>query len=182
MKETREEIRARLLRDNNTIRAIQMRAYEIWQIRGRYDGRSHEDWLLAENEVVSFLLEQELRKAVTAIQEVSAPEVVIIEEVVAEPAIVAVIEEAPVVAELETASEPKPRKRATKATTAKAAKATGDKAAPKKTSSRKKAAEVEQAVANEKDAAPKKATTKRTIATKKTTTKKSAKPEQPAAE
>lgn len=85
MKESREEIRARLLRDSNVIENIQLRAYEIWIIRGRVDGRHHEDWSLAENEVLNFLVEHELRKAseetvapvetvaATETQEVAAP-------------------------------------------------------------------------------------------------------------
>lgn len=63
MKETRDEIRARLLRDENVRENIQFRAYEIWILRGRIDGRQAEDWALAENEVLNFLLEHEWKKA-----------------------------------------------------------------------------------------------------------------------
>lgn len=170
MQETREAIRARLLHDANVQRAIQMRAYEIWQLRGRYDGRSKEDWMLAENEVLSFLTEQEMKKANAdaATQELVVTEVEIVEEViVVEPAIIAVVEETPVAvaAEIEAApvaetvteetSTPaeipemgivlKPVKRTTgEATTPKAPKASKStekkQAAPKKTALRKKAA------------------------------------------
>src|SRR5215813_9922573 len=178
MKETREEIRARLLHDDNVIRTIQMRAYEIWQIRGRYDGRAQEDWMLAENEVLSFLLEQEARKAAetAATPEVGTAEVVVVDEaIVSEP----VIEEAPVavLSEIETAPEPKPRKRAAKATTektAKAAKSSAGKAAPKKTASRKKAASAE-GEATVKDENETTSEAEKRTTTKKTTTRKSAK-------
>jgi hypothetical protein len=76
MKETRDEIRARLLRDENVIQNIRFRAYEIWVLRGRVEGRQAEDWALAENEVVNFLLDQELRKAraLDVVEEVAAAE------------------------------------------------------------------------------------------------------------
>ncbi|MBI3654525.1 MAG: DUF2934 domain-containing protein [Acidobacteria bacterium] len=62
MKETREEIRARLRRDENVTKAVQLRAYEIWILRGRREGRHHEDWSLAENEVLNFLVEEEIKR------------------------------------------------------------------------------------------------------------------------
>jgi hypothetical protein len=85
MKESREEIRARLLRDSNVIENIQLRAYEIWILRGRVDGRHQEDWALAENEVLSFLVELELKKAP---EETAAPalEVAAVEETPTETA------------------------------------------------------------------------------------------------
>ena len=64
MKETVEEIRARLLSDDRVQYSIQQRAYEIWLLRGRQHGRADEDWRLAENEVVGFLIEKELRRPV----------------------------------------------------------------------------------------------------------------------
>jgi hypothetical protein len=76
MKETRDEIRARLLRDENVIQNIRFRAYEIWVLRGRVDGRQAEDWALSENEVVNFLIEHELKKAkaLELVEEVAAAE------------------------------------------------------------------------------------------------------------
>lgn len=109
MQETREAIRARLLHDANVQRAIQMRAYEIWQLRGRYDGRSKEDWMLAENEVLSFLTEQEMKKADTdaATQKPVIAEVEVVEEVVvAQPVVITnAVDETPiaVVAEIQAA-------------------------------------------------------------------------------
>ena len=66
MNVTVEEIRARLLSDDRIQYSIQQRAYEIWILRGRQHGRADEDWRLAENEVVGFLIEQELRRAADA--------------------------------------------------------------------------------------------------------------------
>src|ERR1051325_3368353 len=66
MKETQAEIRARLWRDENVQKAIELRAYEIWILRGRQDGRHHEDWFLAENEVLNYLVEEELRRLAEA--------------------------------------------------------------------------------------------------------------------
>lgn len=152
MKESIEEIRARLLRDRNVIENIQVRAYEIWILRGRIEGRQHEDWLLAENEVLNFLVEQELKQAS---QESPAP--------VAEPA---AVEETPA----EPAAVKKPRK------------AAAPKSAATKSSSRKKAATADAGEAAElliKKAAVKKPAATLS-ATKKAASKKSAKREQPA--
>src|SRR5262245_34181105 len=100
MKETREEIRARLLREDSVLKAIQMRAYEIWQLRGRYEGRAKEDWLLAENEVLGYLTEQELRKA--DFEEPTISEVIVVEEVATPERILETrIEEEPVAVESE---------------------------------------------------------------------------------
>ena len=66
MNVTVEEIRARLLSDDRIQYLIQQRAYEIWILRGRQHGRADEDWRLAENEVVGFLIEEELRRSADA--------------------------------------------------------------------------------------------------------------------
>jgi hypothetical protein len=157
MNELREEIRARLLRDSNVIENIQLRAYEIWIIRGRVDGRQHEDWALAENEVLNFLVEHELKKA----QEepaAPAPEVAPVEETPAEAA-----------------------PQADAAPVKKTRKAAAPKAATAKTTTRKKAASTEAGEVAEpagKKAAAKSPAAKRTT-TKKAADKKSAKSEQP---
>jgi hypothetical protein len=151
MEESREEIRARLLRDSNVIENIQLRAYEIWILRGRVDGRQQEDWALAENEVLNFLVEQELKKALET-PATPAVEVAAVEETTAETA-----EAGPV---------------------KKARKAAAPKTATAKTTTRKKAATAEATEPADKKAAAKKPAAKRTT-TKKAASKKSAKTEQP---
>lgn len=155
MKESREEIRDRLSRDSNVIENIQLRAYEIWILRGRVDGRQHEDWALAENEVLNFLVEHELKKA---LEEPAAPEVTAVEEATAEAA---------------PQAEAAPVKKTRKAAVPKTAGA--------KTTTRKKAATAETAEAAQ--AAGKKATAAKPAATRTTTRKvagkKAAKTEQP---
>lgn len=175
MKETVEEIRARLLGDERVLQAIQQRAYEIWILRGRQHGRAEEDWRLAENEVIGFLIEQELRKpAEVASVEVAAivdpimdanlseagGEVVavVVEEVVEEVVVSTPLDitptpipEADVVIPAEaTAVEKKPRKRAAttaKAATAKRATSRAAKPAVKKTSAARKPATTKRASA-----------------------------------
>lgn len=49
---------------------IRMRAYEIYQLRGGYEGSSAEDWFRAESEVLSFLIDEENRRAA---EEAQAP-------------------------------------------------------------------------------------------------------------
>lgn len=197
MKETVEEIRARLARDENVLYAIQQRAYEIWVLRGRQHGRSEEDWRLAENEVLSFLIEQELRKPaeVVALPEdvVEVTEIEIIETaIVSTPADISPepIPEADIIipagmesaggveavqkVEVEPAGdETKPRKRATARTT-KSLAGTGDKpAAPRKPRAAK--------TSDDKPAAAKKTTARKETTPRKPSTKKSAKSEQPTA-
>src|SRR5262249_50598301 len=149
-------------------KAIQMRAYEIWQLRGRYDGRAKEDWLLAENEVLGYLTEQELRKAdfeepkiseVIVVEEVATPERILETRIEEEPVMVEseipvavaeitpeTIAEMPITAETPLAApEKKTRKRATTAKTSTTKTTKAAKPAAKKTTSRKKetTAEVE---------------------------------------
>jgi Protein of unknown function (DUF2934) len=56
----REEVRTRLLADEEIRERISFRAYEIYQHRGGGDGCALEDWLQAEDEIVASLVEQEL--------------------------------------------------------------------------------------------------------------------------
>ncbi len=154
MKETSDEIRARLLRDENVIQNIQIRAYEIWILRGRIDGRQIEDWALAENEVLNFLVERELKKATEEVLE-------LVEVVAAAENEGMNLVAAPVV---EIAPEEKPKKR------------TAAKSTTPKTTTRKKAATAKESQVTETVA--KKTAAKRTTTAKKPATKKSAKTEQ----
>lgn len=58
-KETLEELRERLLRQHNVQKMIQVRAYEIYQMRGGQPGREAQDWFHAESEVLAFLFADE---------------------------------------------------------------------------------------------------------------------------
>ena len=62
-RESIEELRQRLLRDNQVQEMISMRAYEIYRLRGSQPGREAEDWFQAENEILGFLIEEESRIA-----------------------------------------------------------------------------------------------------------------------
>jgi hypothetical protein len=62
-KETLEELRERLLRQHNVQEMIQVRAYEIYQMRGGHPGREAQDWFHAESEVLAFLLADESGRA-----------------------------------------------------------------------------------------------------------------------
>lgn len=62
-RESTEELRERLLRDEEVRSMIAMRAYEIYKLRGQEPGRQAEDWFQAENEVLRFLIEEESRRA-----------------------------------------------------------------------------------------------------------------------
>ena len=175
MKETVDEIRFRLLHDENVRHSIQHRAYEIWILRGRQHGRSDEDWALAENEIISFLIEQALKKPdtlpeaaddvieVTEIAVVATP-LDITPEPIAEADVIIIDEPVATVADgaAEIAEGKKPRKRA--ATSA------PRKAAAKEGSARKPAAKKTTATTAKKPAA------------KKATGKKASKPELPTAE
>lgn len=75
-KETLEELREKLLRQHNVQQMIQMRAYEIYQMRGGQPGGEAHDWFHAESEVLAFLLADESRaddKPGTAAAEVMPP-------------------------------------------------------------------------------------------------------------
>lgn len=60
--ETREQICERLLGDEVVRANISLRAYEIYEQRGCAPGCELEDWLQAENELLSPLIEEELRR------------------------------------------------------------------------------------------------------------------------
>ena len=58
-RETLEELRERLLRQHNVRQMIQVRAYEIYLMRGSQPGGEAQDWFHAEHEVLAFLLADE---------------------------------------------------------------------------------------------------------------------------
>ncbi|HSQ19158.1 MAG TPA: DUF2934 domain-containing protein [Blastocatellia bacterium] len=62
-KETLEELRERLLRQPNVQQIIQVRAYEIYRMRGGQPGHEAQDWFHAEGEVLAFLIAEESRLA-----------------------------------------------------------------------------------------------------------------------
>jgi hypothetical protein len=61
--ESIEQIRQRLLRDENVRHMISVRAYEIYESRGGAPGHDVEDWFQAENEILAALIEQEMSRA-----------------------------------------------------------------------------------------------------------------------
>jgi hypothetical protein len=58
-RETLEELRERLLRRHNVQQMIEVRAYEIFQMRGGQPGADAQDWFHAEGEVLAFLIARE---------------------------------------------------------------------------------------------------------------------------
>lgn len=54
--ESLEELRERLLRDENVQEMIHARAFEIYRMRGIQPGSAAQDWFQAESEVLAFLL------------------------------------------------------------------------------------------------------------------------------
>lgn len=81
--ETREQIRKQLLDDEATRANISLRAYEIYEQRGCAPGCELEDWLQAENEMLSSLVEEELQRnsgSQSASDEVKAEQVATTEE------------------------------------------------------------------------------------------------------
>lgn len=61
LQKQRDELRARLLANTEIRDQIAFRAYEIYQNRSGDKGSALEDWLRAENEIVSSLVEKELQ-------------------------------------------------------------------------------------------------------------------------
>lgn len=59
-----EELRERLLREENVQQMIRARAYEIYRMRGAQPGAAAGDWLQAESEVLAFILAHESHRAV----------------------------------------------------------------------------------------------------------------------
>ena len=60
--ESTEDLRKRLLQDEQVQMMISMRAYEIYQMRGSQPGHDAEDWFRAENEILTFLIQEESRR------------------------------------------------------------------------------------------------------------------------
>lgn len=58
-----EELRTRLLGNDEVRERIALRAYELYQRRGGEDGRDVQDWVGAENEILSPLIEQQLHRS-----------------------------------------------------------------------------------------------------------------------
>jgi hypothetical protein len=61
-RESIEDIRRRLLKDEQVQTLISMRAYEIYKMRGSQPGHDAEDWFRAENEILTFLIQEETRR------------------------------------------------------------------------------------------------------------------------
>ena len=61
MTESLEQLRERLLREENVQQMIRVRAYEIYEMRGVQAGGPAQDWFEAESEVLAFLLAHESR-------------------------------------------------------------------------------------------------------------------------
>jgi Protein of unknown function (DUF2934) len=62
-RESTEELRRRLLRDERVRELITRRAYEIYVMRGGKPGGEGHDWFQAESEILSILIEEESRRA-----------------------------------------------------------------------------------------------------------------------
>ncbi len=60
--ESIEELRGRLLKDEIVQEMISRRAYEIYQMRGSQPGQDAENWFRAENEILTFLIQEETRR------------------------------------------------------------------------------------------------------------------------
>jgi hypothetical protein len=61
-RESLDELRERLLRDEHAQELIRMRAFEIYKLRGGQPGGEAHDWFQAESEVMTFLIEEEARR------------------------------------------------------------------------------------------------------------------------
>lgn len=68
-----EDLRERLLRDEQVQRLIRMRAYEIYKQRGGAHGSPTEDWVRAEGEVLAYVIEEETRRRSQEAEEPVAP-------------------------------------------------------------------------------------------------------------
>jgi hypothetical protein len=58
-----EEVRRRLLGDQQVQQMIRDRAFEIYELRGGQPGGAAQDWLRAEREVLAFLIARESTRA-----------------------------------------------------------------------------------------------------------------------
>jgi hypothetical protein len=56
-----EELRNHLLGNDCIRESVLLRAYELFEVRGAGHGRDLEDWVKAENEVLSPLIEEKLK-------------------------------------------------------------------------------------------------------------------------
>ena len=63
-----EDSRGRLLHDQGIRARISQRAYELYERRGGEPGRDVEDWVQAENEILSPLIEEEMISVATIAQ------------------------------------------------------------------------------------------------------------------
>jgi len=63
-----EGLRAHLLQDQSIRERISRRAYELYERRGGEPGHDVEDWVQAENEILSPLIEEEMSSAATTAQ------------------------------------------------------------------------------------------------------------------
>ena len=61
--ESKEQLRERLLGDEEARAAISQRAYEIYQQRGGEPGLELDDWLQAEKEILAVMVEKEMRRS-----------------------------------------------------------------------------------------------------------------------
>src|SRR5262245_45473155 len=58
-----EELRGRLLHNQGIRERISQRAYELYERRGGEPGRDVEDWIAAENEILSPIIEEKIHSA-----------------------------------------------------------------------------------------------------------------------
>ncbi|OFW09044.1 MAG: hypothetical protein A3G20_04015 [Acidobacteria bacterium RIFCSPLOWO2_12_FULL_59_11] len=58
-----EELRIHLLREEGIREKVSLRAHELYERRGGEPGHAFQDWVQAENEVLSPLIEQELKRS-----------------------------------------------------------------------------------------------------------------------
>lgn len=61
-KESLEELRERLIRDERVRQMIKVRAYELYQMRGHQLGGPAQDWFQAEDEILAFLIADESQR------------------------------------------------------------------------------------------------------------------------
>jgi len=60
--ESKEELRRHLLGDQQVQKLIQIRAFQIYELRGGAQGSEADDWFAAENEIISILIEEKERQ------------------------------------------------------------------------------------------------------------------------
>jgi hypothetical protein len=73
--ESTEDLRKRLLKDEQVQMMISMRAYEIYQMRGSQPGQDAENWFRAENEILTFLIQEESRRETYSHEQESSDEI-----------------------------------------------------------------------------------------------------------